>query len=140
SQSEQEFFGYWPKNAFITTVGIGDGGTTTFTGVITNIPILRNLVNLTSIDSLGNGMVLYDVPLAGETLAGTLFVSGTNVAAGSINYITGAFTAVFPNQPATNIPIRSQSYSYVAARPTIMLFYDSKFNFRPVPDQSYKVK
>lgn len=140
TQSEQEFFRNWPKNAFITSVGNGDGITTNFSGAISNIPLLRNLVNFTAIDTLGNGMVLYDVPLAGTTLTGTLFVSGTNAVAGTINYITGAFSIAFPNAPAANTPIRSQSYSYIAAIPTIMLFYDSKFQFRPVPDQSYKVQ
>lgn len=140
SQSQQEFFAFWPKNEFITTVGMGDGTTTTFTGAVSNIPLLRNLVNFTTIDSLGNGMVLYDVPLAGETISGTLFVSGTNAPVGTINYITGSFSMTWPNPPAANTPVRSQSYSYIAGIPTIMLFFDGKFQFRPVPDQSYKVE
>ena len=139
SQSEQEFFSYWPKNQFITTVGQGDGITQTFTGAVSNIPILRGNCNFTSIDSLGNGMVLYDLPLAGETIGGTMFVSGSNVPAGVINYITGVFAITFPSAPAQNIPVRCQSYSYMAAIPTVMLYFDAKFQFRPVPDQSYKV-
>ncbi len=140
SQSQQEFFAFWPKNEFITTVVQGDGVTTTFTGAISNIPVLRNLLNFTTVDSLGNGMVLYDVPTIGTSLTGTLFVSGTNAAAGTINYITGAFSITFPSAPAANVPVRSQAYSYVAGIPTIMLYYDGKFQFRPVPDQPYKVE
>jgi hypothetical protein len=143
SQSEQEFFGYWPKNAFITTIGIGDNIETLFSGNITNIPVLRNLVNITYIDALGNGIVLYDIPDAGTTITGKLFLVGEPVNIldpyGTINYVTGAFTLDLFTPPAQNVPIRSQSYSYVAARPNIMLFYDGKFQFRPVPDQSYKV-
>lgn len=144
SQSEQEFFGYWPKNAFITTIGIGDGATFIYTGSIINIPVLRDLVNITYIDALGNGIILYDIPDVGTTLTGKLFQVGQTVDPldpyGTINYITGAFTLDLLTAPAANIPIRSQSYSYVAARPTTMLFYDGKFQFRPVPDQSYKIQ
>lgn len=140
SQSQQEFLSYWPQNEFITTVAQGDGVTSNFTGSVSNIPLLRNTVNFMAVDVLGNGMVLFDVPNVGTTLDGFLLVSGTNVPAGTINYITGAFSLVWPSAPAPNTPIRSQSFSYVAGIPTIMLYYDSKFQFRPVPDQSYKVQ
>lgn len=140
TQSQQEFFSYWPQNEFITSIGQGDGVTTAFSGAIINIPVLRETVNITTSDSLGNAMVLYDVPQNNTTLTGTLFFSGTNAAVGTINYITGAFSLDFPSAPAAGIPINSQSYSYVPGIPTIMLYYDSKFQFRPVPDQPYRVQ
>lgn len=140
SQSQSEFFSYWPQNEFITTVGQGNGASFNTVGSVVNIPILRNTLNFTTIDTLGNGMVLYDVPDTGTTLTGKMFVSGSNALAGTINYITGAFSITWPNPPAANTPIRSQAFSYIAGIPTIMLYYDSKFQFRPVPDQSYKVQ
>lgn len=141
TQSQQEFFSYWPENAFITTVGNGDGVTTHFTGAISNVPLLRNTVNFTTIDALGNGMVLYDSPDPGTTLTGVLFLSGANpVPIGTINYITGVFDINFLSAPAANIPINSQSFSYIAGIPTIVLYFDGKFQFRPVPNQSYKVQ
>lgn len=140
TQSQQEFLSYWPENEFITSPAQGDGITVNFTGAVPNVPLLRDTVNFTSIDNLGNGMVLYDVPNPGTTLTGSLFVSGTNAPAGTINYTTGLFNITFPSAPAANIPVRSQSFSYIAAIPTICLFFDAQFEFRPVPDQSYKVQ
>lgn len=140
SQSQSEFFSYWPQNEFITTVGQGDGGTMLFTGSVSNVPLLRNTVNFTTIDAQGNGLVAYDQPVPGQTILGDLLFVGTNAVIGTINYITGAFSILWPTPPAANTPIRSQSFSYIAGIPTIVLFYDSKFEFRPVPDQSYKVQ
>lgn len=140
TQSQQQFFSYWPENQFMTTVGNGDGVTTAFSGTLSTFPVLRNEVNFTSIDSLGNGMVLYDVPASGTTINGGLFLSGTNTLGGTINYITGAFSVTFPNPPDVNIPVRCQAWPYKPAIPTIMLFFDGKFQFRPVPDQSYRVQ
>ena len=117
----------------MTTVGNGDGVTTAFSGTLSTFPVLRNEVNFTSIDALGNGMVLYDIPVPGETLTGNLFVSGNNALAGVINYITGQFNISFPNPPDTNIPVRCQAWPYRPAIPTIMLFFDGKFTLRPVP-------
>lgn len=140
TQSQQQFFSYWPENQYMTTVGNGDGVTTAFSGTLSTFPVLRNEVNFTSIDALGNGMVLYDIPVPGETLTGNLFVSGNNALAGVINYITGQFNISFPNPPDTNIPVRCQAWPYRPAIPTIMLFFDGKFTLRPVPDQSYRVQ
>ncbi len=140
TQSQAQFFAYWPENQNIVTVGNGDGTTQTFQGRLPAFPVLRNNVNFTTIDTLGNGMVLYDIPLAGTTLTGTLFISGNNLPAGTINYINGDFALTFPNPPAPNTPIRCQAWPYRPSRPTTMLFYDGKFELRPVPDQSYRVQ
>lgn len=140
TQSQQQFFGWWPENLFIQTAAIGDGITTNFSGAIPGIPILQHEVLFTTSDSLGNAMVLYDVPQAGTTQTGTMFVSGTNLPAGTINYINGNFSIAFPSAPAANLPIKSQTFPYVAGIPTCMLFYNSKFQFRPVPDQPYEIK
>jgi hypothetical protein len=146
TQSEQQFFGWWPENLLIQTAAIGDGITKNFSGAIPGIPILQNQVNFTTSDALGNGMVLYDIPDTGTTQTGKLFLSGAAVNPllpyGTINYITGFFTLDYTQTvaPAANVPIKSQTYPYVASIPTAMLYYNSKFQFRPVPDQPYKIE
>lgn len=76
SQSPEEFYGIYPKVNFIQSTGqVGDGVTTTFTGVINtqqsivptnfqqNIALLQGQVLFSSADSLLEGLALADVPL-----------------------------------------------------------------------------
>jgi hypothetical protein len=142
TQSQQQFFSYWPENQFMTTVGMGDGVTTAFSGTLSTFPVLQNEVNFTSIDSTGEGLVLADYPASNTT--GALGVPNKSQTLpspfGQINYITGAFTLNFPTAPGPNIPVKCQAWPYRPAIPTIMLFFDGKFQLRPVPDQVYRVQ
>lgn len=142
TQSQQQFFSYWPENQYITTLTIGDGLTTTFTGTIPSFPVLQNEVNFTSIDSNGNGLVLADYPVS--NVLGALGVPNTPQTLpspfGQINYLTGQYTITFATAPAAGVPIKCQAWPYRPAIPTIMLFFDAKFQFRPVPDQVYRVQ
>lgn len=56
-----------------------------------------------------------------------------------INYITGAYTITFPFAPRANQQIFSQTIPKSVARPISMLFFDSKFILRNVPDQPYQI-
>lgn len=142
TQSQQQFFSYWPENQYMTTIGIGDGVTTNFTGIIPSFPVLQNEVNFTSIDSNGNGLVLADYPVSNTT--GALGVPNQAQVLpspyGQINYITGAYSISFPAAPGPNVPVKCQAWPYRPARPTIMLFFNGKFNLRPVPDQVYRIQ
>lgn len=144
TQSQSEFFSYWPENQYETTVGQGDGTSLTFTGTLSTFPVLRDRVNFTYQDSLGNGVTLYDIPDTGTTLTGKLFQSGQPVDPldpyGTINYITGAFTLDLLTPPAANQPVHAQTWPYRPAIPTVMLFFDGKFQLRPVPDQPYRIQ
>ena len=90
----------WP-NAFLyqgdeahgQLMGIGDGTTVMFTGTVRHRPILPN-----SVDVLVN-----DVVVGSDDGAGNL--SGGTIAAGSINYTTGAFTVTFTAAPADLIQV-----------------------------------
>ena len=154
-ESRQQFFGVYPKLVSVASIGIdGDGSTTTFSGFINtqqantppnlmqNLCLLRNNILFDSIDSSGNSMSLIDYPLSVTT--GALGIPGVPEVSlpspyGSINYLTGAFTVIFPNPPAAGQFINSQSVLMQPARPQTMLFFDGKFTLRPVPDQAYKV-
>lgn len=90
----------WP-NAFLyqgdeahgQLMGIGDGTTVMFTGTVRHRPILPN-----SVDVLVN-----DVVVGSDDGAGNL--SGATIAAGSIDYTTGAFTVTFTGAPADLIQV-----------------------------------
>jgi hypothetical protein len=154
-QSEDQFYGMYPMTNSIASIGsTGDGTTTTFTGNInTNQPntvssgpsglILRNNVLFSSIDALGNSLALIDFPSSTSNLIGYLGVPGSNADSvnndGQINYVTGNFTLTFPTAPAAGATINSQTVLVQPSVPQSILFYDTTFTIRPVPDQAYRV-
>lgn len=136
SQSRSEFYRIFPfVNSIQSTQLVGDGVTTNFTGILSQVPVLRNQVTFTAKDANNNGMVLYD---DGN---GNLLLQGGVVGQtyGTIDYILGNFTLNFIIPPASGALIYAETYPYVAARPVMALFYDNKFVIRPVPDKSYKI-
>lgn len=131
SQSQEEFYGYYPKVESIQSIGTnGDGVTTAFAGTLSSQPILRNQVLFSSITSTNTGLALYDDG------AGALTGDGT----GTIDYVTGAYTLAFSTAPAAGEQITSQTFPYVASRPFSILYFDDKFVMRPIPDVPYRVE
>jgi hypothetical protein len=64
---------------------------------------------------------------------------GDTGGASTINYLTGAYVIVFAAVPAAGTYVKSSSYAYTASRPDSVLFYDTHFTLRPVPDGVYQV-
>jgi hypothetical protein len=165
SQSREQFFGIYPMINSIASIGTpGDGITTTFTGVVNSqqalipagfnqlIGLLQNQVLFDSIDSNGQGLSLIDVPVVdaatgNNTVNGNLYIPGFTPATpptvvtptNTINYLTGVFTITFPNPPAANAVINSQTVPQNLTLPQSLLYFNNKFTVRPVPDQPYRV-
>ncbi len=59
---------------------------------------------------------------------------------GSINYTTGAFTALFNDNVATGVQCIAKYQTYIAMRPQAILFFENKFTLRPIPDQMYAIR
>ena len=142
TQSENEFYGWYPRNLDVRTVGTGDGITTTFTGTLPNVPMLRNLVTFGSQAVNGAGLVMHDVPYSASN--GNLVVPNTAAPGvldptNDINYITGVFTVTFAAAPAANADVYAEVRPYQAARPQAILYYDDTFVVRPVPDRVYPI-
>lgn len=138
SLSREQFFGIYPFVNDILSIGTaGDGVTQSFSGVLSNTPILQRSVLFSSVDVNGNGLSLVDIPISSTT--GNLVVPNNTASLGTINYVTGAYSFTFPNPPAQGAAINSQTVPYVASIPQAALFYDGKFTLRPVPDQPYKI-
>lgn len=166
SQSREQFFGVYPMLSSIMTNNNGDGTTTQFAGNI-NLPatgnqsglpynnsasavIIRNNVIFDSIDANGNGLIMTDFPI--NAMIGNLRVPNQSPTSTTIqdpvnyiNYTTGQFVVTFKNSsgvitaPASGQPVNSQTIPTQLARPQALLFYDTQFTVRPVPDQSYAV-
>lgn len=169
SQSREQFYGIYPFVNSISSIGpVGDGVTTTFSGVINsqqalvpptlqqqNVALLQNQVLFSSVDINNNGLALVDVPLinpstGNPTTHGNLYVPGFQPITppvypgdldpnNNINYFTGAFTITFGIPPASGVLINSQTVPSVVTRPQAMLYYQNQFILRPVPDQPYQI-
>lgn len=132
SQSREQFFSVYPMTNNIASIGTtGDGVTTTFSGTLAAVPVLKNQVLFDSVNNAGTGLELHDDGL------GNLI--GTGVSTGTIDYVTGAFTLNFETAPGAGKQINSQTVPYVAALPQALLWFQDTLTLRPVPDQPYRV-
>ena len=131
SQSQEEFYNFYPKiNNIAKTSNTGDGVTTAFVGTIVNIPIIKKQALFTSIGAANNGLELHD--------DGAGLLTGDGV--GTINYLTGAYTLAFTVAPALAQPIYSQTVAYKPSIPTMILYFKNEIIVRPIPDKVYKIE
>lgn len=130
TMSQTEMYRIYPKVAFVTQVGSGDGVTTAFSFTLSAAPVLRNQVTFSAIDVSNNGLRLSD--------DGTGLLTGDGT--GTINYVTGAVTLNFSIAPASGSDINAETVPYNPSRPVTVLFFQNQFILRPVPDQVYKVE
>ena len=141
SQSRDEFFNTWPQNQFLTQIGAGDGITTHFSGIIgatSGAPITQNQVSITTVDSSIAPMTVQDDPQT-NVLGNLVTVAILPVVVGTINYLTSAYDVTFPAPPGPGAVIQAQVKPYQASIPIAMLFYDTQFTFRPIPDKAYRI-
>jgi hypothetical protein len=137
TQDRDQFFAMYPIVNFINQIGVGDGVTTAFAGLLNNFnggpatvtPVMRNQVLFDSIDANFVGMEVHDDG------AGNLIGDGN----GTINYITGAYTINWLVAPGPGQIINSQTVPYQPSQPMTLLFFDSSIILRPIPDQAYRI-
>ena len=131
-QSVDEFYSIYPQTNYKVNIGTGNGVLTNFTGILSNIPILKNQVTVSAIDLVGNPLIASDNGLGGFT--------GNLTAGSTISYITGAYNITFTTAPALNEIVWLQSIPYSVGKPISILYFNNKFILRPVPDASYRVE
>lgn len=129
SQSREEFYGLFPLTNSLQTVGTGNGVATVFNGTLSSTPFIRNNVTFSAIDINENRAVLYD------NGSGVLAGDGT----GTVNYITGVWTVTFTTAIKSGEDVQAQIVPYEAGIPTNILYYDSTFTVRPIPDRPYQI-
>lgn len=148
TQSQSQFFNLYPKIEQQKILGTGDGATFIYNATYSDMkPLLKGSIVIGTLDVNGDPLQLIDsFPVPGFPNAGYLIapngpdqVLGTY---GAIDYITGEvnvdFTG-FGTAPGNGQKIYFNAVPYVADRPNSILFYDSKFTLRPVPDKTYPV-
>ncbi len=131
TQSREIFYAAFPQIQQLISIGTGNGVLTNFSGTLSSIPLLRNQVLFTAVTSTNVGLRLLDNGLGSLT--------GDIGAASTINYLTGAYNITFISAPAAGTTVYAQVYTYVAGRPTSILFFDDTFVIRPVPDNVYAI-
>lgn len=134
--SQDNFFTMFPKTSYSQNIGTGDGVEDTFTGTLDNVPFLKNTFQLSSVDTNNDGITVTDHGdgLLWQNTGLAIFEVGT------IDYLTGAYSVEFLVAPKSGETIYAQTNPYQASRPTLVLYYDSKFTVRPVPDRPYKIE
>lgn len=97
--------------------------------------------------SNGSGSGTFDIATGNYTFtaaaANTPIYFYTVPQYGTINYLTGAFTATFPSVTASvgsQQPIVTTSVPYQSGKPLGVLYYDQAFTIRPVPDKVYEIQ
>lgn len=148
TQSETQFFTLYPKIEQQKLLGIGDGATVLYNAIYTDtIPYLKNSIVIGTVDATGEPLQLIDQPsVPGFPNVGYLVAPNGPVQPlgtyGLVNYITGQVNVDFTGfglVPGNGQNIYFNAVPYVADRPNSILFYDSKFTLRPVPDKTYPV-
>lgn len=124
-EDPQSFYQIWPETTQSITFAIGNGGVA-YTGTLTTpvvpgtVVISDGVQGLTDINKDGN-LYLLDSP---------------NIH-GTVNYITGVASVIFPNVVNIGTTIFGENASYTSGWPTDVLFFNQTFVFRPVPNQPY---
>lgn len=146
TQNRDVFYGTYPQTTTIASTNLfGDGSTTTFSGNIFAHPIAQSSVIMTALEANGIGMVLIDYPSDTQPAFGALGLPNqpqtyNTSPYGFVNYITGNFTATFPNPPAAAAQITSEVLCYNPGKPLALLYYDTQFTVRPIPDKVYSIQ
>lgn len=146
TQQRDVFYGYYPQTNIIYDSQLrGNNTTGPFSGTITNAPMLQNNVIITCLDNNSNSMILVDYPIPGSPATGYLSLPNDPQATlpspyGTINYLTGTFTAIFPAATQDLATIWVENIGYQPGKPIAMLYYSDTFTIRPVPDKTYAIQ
>ncbi len=132
-QDRDIFFQDWPQQYASDQVDVGNGINNTFDGNTQAFPIINGTFLITD-----GTQVLYDSGvLNNPSIPGIYNLTGSG--GGTINNLTGAFSATFTINPASGTTIYDKYQGYQPARPQGVLFYNNVFTFRPIPDQTYQI-
>lgn len=106
----------------------GDGVTTAFSNTFSdNTPIQA-------------GSVLVDDLTEVFTDDGEGILSGSLGGTGSVNYVTGAISVNFASAPDSGQEIWASFIQSTVGKPTIVLMFNNKFTFYPLPDMAYRFR
>lgn len=138
TQSQTEFFNYFPKFNARDQITIGTGAPYVVNWTMQNTPVVPGTVNITSVQANGTGVQVKDFPNDPVDGSGTFIDKDNNPVAGTVNYITGQIAGVNMGSPASGTYVYVNYLPYSPAQPSIMLWFDNALSFWPIPDQGYE--
>jgi hypothetical protein len=149
TQSRDQFYRSYPMVTPLRNLQ-RENGTNSYSGFLVQPPVfptlfpstnvLRGTVNLSMVNAIGTGFVVHDTGVSDPiTGLGSLVGTGGTGGTGTINYTTSAFTVVFNDIPAANTWVQAEYYNYTPAIPDTVLFYNTEFVLRPVPNGAHKI-
>ena len=125
-QDPDAFYKDYPRQYSLENFSSGDGITVTFSGSTRDTPIIKG------------SMIIYD-EVETFTDNGDSTLTGSAGGAGTINYISGAYSVTFVVAPLSTAIVKAQYLAYQANRPEAILLFDNKFTLRNVPDDLYQI-
>ena len=119
----------WPQQYNVDVVAAGTGSQFTFTGNTQGFPIIP-----------GSYFITDSVQVLQDNGQGILEPVAPTTGYGTINYLTGAFSATFGVAPNSALTVYDKYIAYQGNRPQGVLFFQNEFQFMPVPDQVYQIQ
>lgn len=114
------------------TAYVSGGTWTTVASNQKNYPNISRVQNLLITVNVANGITLN----VSDDGAGNLIGDGS----GTVNYETGAISVTFAQAPPSGEVINVQYIPVVLNIPQSIMYYQSQFTMRPVPDKGYTVE
>lgn len=116
----------YPQEFAQDAIATGDGIVTAYSGTTVGIPVIQKSFFISD----GSQEAHDD---------GSGSLTG-DVSAGVIDYDTGVWSATFNAAPAVGQSVIVNYEAYIPRMPLGILFYNSEFVLRPIPDQVYKIE
>jgi hypothetical protein len=162
-KDRQQFYALWPRFPTEFKPINGDGTTTTFNFNIQG-PFLSKEVVLGGVDKNGSPISVNDdgngnLQLLTPNAVRSVPLQTTNPALpgmynnntgnpglnnpqniGTVNYVNGNFSLVFPIAPAAGTQMTLWVSQYQTGRPYSLLFWNNEFTIRPVPKLIHKIE
>ena len=142
SQDQTEFYNLYSPDKDLGIIGTGDGIVTNFTYTL-QPKVLHSSVVIGTLNAAGEALIAVDVPntdtYGREANTGELR-DQSEVAIGTIDYITGAIDVTFGVAPKAGASVTYEAKSFMEDLPRSVLFFNNEFILRPVPDKVYEVK
>lgn len=130
TQSQTQFYSYYSKD---NARWVADGGGAPFivTFTIPSAPVVPGSVTVSAQDAAGAAIRRQDNGVGG-------FIDQTGaVVPGTINYVTGDIALLEMGNPDGDVYVYAKPYA--PSQPEIVLWFDNKLFFWPIPDQGYQV-
>ena len=159
-QDKSMFYAVWPKRTQVYQIGVGDGTTGPYAGIMPFTPMIRADQDIFGkvtesnviISAQQSGYVFLATDSPNQTISGvtgtpyspsdtgSLISSGQTLPNSFVNYVTGEYQFETSNPIPSGVPINVQAIPYMPSRPVDVLFFNQQLTFRPIPTDVFQVE